>query len=111
MKNGVVKRSVELHPSDMAGDPANRSFQRLQLIELHPDPLANRGSLYELDLASFRRKIDQANSEGLHSRPSQANLDDNGNPLRAATRGRWIDALVWLTIYIHLSFFSKLSRT
>lgn len=76
----LMKRIGELDAADMARDPADSSFERLETIELDPDSLAHRGPLDQLDLATIGRRIDQSDPERV-----QAGTPDSDLGIQAQT--------------------------
>jgi hypothetical protein len=60
-----MQRVRELHPADVALDPAHFGLKGLEIVELDPDALANRRAFDELDFAAVRREVEGANSEAV----------------------------------------------
>ena len=64
---GLMQRMVELNAGDIARNPAHRTFDRSQAVKFHPDPLSDRGTVAELDLAASKRKVEDAPAGAVRS--------------------------------------------
>jgi hypothetical protein len=47
-----VEWPLKSNPADMAFNPADRAFERFEIVELDPDALTDKWALYKLDLAA-----------------------------------------------------------
>ena len=93
LEDGLVKRVAERHAANMPGDPADGAFDRFEIVELDPDPLADGRPFDKLDLAAFGRGIDQSDPEWVHSGAPDPDLGiqfqaaDASRPRRAGLIG------------------------
>jgi hypothetical protein len=69
-----VEWPLKANPADMAFDPADRAFERFEIVEFDPHALTNCWALNKLDLASFRRQVENANAKGMDARPPETDL-------------------------------------
>ena len=84
VKDRLVQGTNELHASDRPVQPANRSLDRLEAVELDPDALANDRSFDEFDLAAHGRTIKNAHSKSLQASAPNANFGLKGQSGGAA---------------------------